>query len=210
MKASGHSYAGCGSRWLQNPASALAVHWLFQGMLYMDRTERLFKLSLDALLVAPCFLLYQMRLSPVLSLLAALVTAHTVNFLGNGHLWGAMKHFGVVQTSWNDFDAELQRLHERVNRQRYIDFAGVYGSLARDAWSPSSDLDVRIVRAPGLASALSVCWFAVCERARAIAVRFPLDLYVFDSVARLAGMAEHGSALLLRGSDGSGSGRVER
>lgn len=210
MKASQHSYAGRKGRWVQSPLLVLAVHWLFQGMFYMDRTERSFKLLLDVILAVPCFLLFRRRFLPGVALPAALLTAHTANFLANGHLWGAMKHFGAVQTSWNDFNAEVQRLQERVNRQRYISFAGVYGSLARDEWSPSSDLDVRIVRAPGVASALSACWFALCERARALVVRFPLDIYVFDGVDRLAGMAEHGSALVLKGVGGSAIGQVER
>ena len=49
---------------LRSPIFALAVHWVFQGMLYMDRTELVFKLGFDLILTAILWLL----LAPLLGL----------------------------------------------------------------------------------------------------------------------------------------------
>jgi hypothetical protein len=167
---------------LTNVMGALAVHWVFQGLLYMDRTERWFKLLLDALLcmalAAP--LLALTPLPPAGSIAIALVSAHTVNWAFNGHIPVVLKHFNKVSHDHAEWTAYIDGLKRRASRQGSLSWMAAYGSLARGEFSPSSDLDVRIIRRPGLANGLAACWFAARERARAFRSGFPLDLYVLD------------------------------
>lgn len=194
-------YAVSNSPWLRpllaSPLGALAVHWVFQCMPYMDATERRFKLGIELAL----FLLVLGFLGPVLpslvAVMASLLVAHTLNLVLNGHAWVVMKHFGRLQHSQKQFNREIRELSDRIARERCIVFAAAYGSLARGQWSPTSDLDVRLVRAPGLPSALRVCWFALRERARAFWRRFPLDLYVLDSYASLDKLVERDVPVIL-------------
>jgi len=190
---------------LRHKSAAVAIHWLFQGILQMDATERAWKAALDAILAGAIFFLFcwlkPMRLAQVYKAALALLAAHTINFLLNAHFWVVLKHFGSVSNDWTTYQAELMRLRQRIAAEPYIRFAAAYGSLARAQWSPHSDLDLRLVRAPGLNSALHVCWFATRERARAFFRRFPLDVYVLDQHASLANMAESACPVILGGSD---------
>lgn len=204
MKEKKPHYAKMDTSWLgpvlEHPAGALASHWVFQGLLAMDRTERAFKLGLDGIL----WLLLGGALRRVFHLPGGwaaglgFLGAHTLNFLFNGQVFGVLKHYGGVRRSREGFNAEVEGLQERMAREPDIVYAAAYGSLARGAWSPTSDLDVRIVRAPGLRSAWRVSWFAVAERTRALWRRFPLDLLVLDSCDGLEQMAEKTPVVLSR------------
>jgi hypothetical protein len=180
---------------LRSPVAAVAAHWLFQGMLYMDATERWFKVALDivatALLARP--LLLHFRSSPVW--VVSCLVAHTLNFLFNGHLWGVLKHYGIGQANRASFESYLAQLARRTGSEPSILWAGVYGSLVRDKWTPTSDLDIRLVRKAGVTNALRACIFVLGERSRALIHRFPLDIYVLDSPEKLSTMREDGWAL---------------
>lgn len=198
-------YANVDFPWLQPVVSrklgALTVHWIFQGMLYMDPTERWFKLGLDFLLFLAVGGLLDLSLPRPLAIGLGIFTAHTLNFFFNGQIYGLLKTFGGVQHTWLEFNREVERLRVRIVQEPCIVYAAAYGSLAREKWSPTSDLDIRLVRAPGLRSAWRVCWFAACERARAFWRRFPLDVFVLDGYASLNRMSEKDSPVVLGGSD---------
>jgi predicted nucleotidyltransferase len=194
-------YAKLDAPWLKplvgNPVGALASHWLFQGMLQMDPTERRFKLGLDGVLTWAAARILRRRMSEPAAWLTGLCVAHTLNFLFNGQVYGVLKHFGGVTRSWEEFDAEVDGLRARVAAEPSIVYAAAYGSLARDHWSPTSDLDVRVVRAPGISAGLRAAWFALKERTRALWRRFPLDLLVYDSYSSLDAMAEKDTPVVL-------------
>ncbi|MBI3242591.1 MAG: hypothetical protein HYZ49_09900 [Chloroflexi bacterium] len=194
MRVSGNkrkSYAVSRSPWLQpllsNPVVALSVHWVFQGMTYMDRTERLFKLGIDLLLAVALF--------PIMlgwsgrwpwACVLAVGLAHTFNFLLNGQPWVVLKHFGRVRHSREEFEDYIAALTARAQAELSIAYLAVYGSPARGKWTPASDLDVRLVRQPGVMNALRACLLVLRERTRATFRRFPLDIYVLDSRAGLS------------------------
>jgi predicted nucleotidyltransferase len=177
---------------------ALLLHWLVQGLLYMDRTERLFKIGLD--LVGGLFLgaLLRVRLSRWAAFSAGFFIAHTLNFLFNGHLWGVLKHFGGVQNSRDEFSQEVESLKERLACEPSIVYAAAYGSLARGEWSPTSDLDVRMVRAPGMHNGWKASIFVLRERTRAFLSGFPIDIFVFDDYKFRTRMREDASPVVLK------------
>ena len=186
-KASGYSKveAKLIRRLLGRPPVALGSHWLIQSLLYMDRTERSFKVLLDiGLTIAGRFIL-GVQLSRKLSWTLAFMIAHTMNFLFNGHVWGVLKHYGRVSQTWDAFTTYVDSMVARVRSEPSLEYAAVYGSLGRDEWQPSSDLDMRLVRKTGWYNAARACLFALAERTRALFLVFPLDLYVLDSFASL-------------------------
>jgi hypothetical protein len=164
-----------------NPVLALAAHWTLQSLLYMDRTERCCKLALDLALVVLVRLLLGGALPAAVAWVAALVVAHTVNFVLNAHLWGVLKHYGLVCHTWEAYARYVDGFFGRAEREPAIDSLWICGSLSRDAWSPASDLDVRLLRRPGMANGVRACWFLLRERTRALWCRFPLDAYTIDS-----------------------------
>ncbi len=181
------------------PLPALISHWTFQSLFYMDNTERLFKLGLDVVLTAGIAYLLKPWMPWRAALLAAFIIAHTLNFLFNGHLWGLLKNYGLVQTTREAFERYVHGLSWRARQERSIQHLYVYGSLARQEWSASSDLDARLVRRPGFVYALRACWFVLCERSRALVARFPLDLYVIDRTNNLHNLRSDEKAVDLIG-----------
>jgi hypothetical protein len=168
-------------RLLRSPGSAIAMHWAFQSLLYMDPTERRFKLCLDILITAVLGILLDIWLPALAAWITAFLVAHTLNFLFNGQLWGILKHYGFVKQTREQFTRYVQDLDQRAQRELSIQYIVAYGSLSRREWSVSSDLDARIVRYPGLINGLRASWFLLRERSRALFKRFPLDVYIVDS-----------------------------
>ena len=157
---------------------SLAVHWVFQGMLYMDRTERLFKLAVDAFII---LLFVAVTGLSTNTLVAGFVFAHTLNFMFNGHINGLLKCFGISRASEEKliryFDAVSKRMHDEPS----IRYAAAFGSLSRGELSDTSDVDIRVIRHPGFVHALQSCTFVFLERSRVLLTGVPLDIYVLDS-----------------------------
>ena len=166
---------------LRNPLVALASHWVLQGSLYSDPTERRFKIGLDVLLTTIGAIVLRKKVSAALSLILSFLVAHTLNIILNGQIWGVLKHYGYVHNSRETFEAYQEGFAERARHEPSIERVLAYGSLSRQEWKPSSDLDVRILRRPGFINGLRACWFLLKERTRAHIARFPLDAYVVDS-----------------------------
>ena len=175
-------------RLLNHPVVAVASHWTFQSLFYMDRTERWFKLALDGLLTVLGGVIISTRCPGRIAWTSAFLLAHTMNFLFNGQLWGVLKHYGLVTHSYDEFNEYVHTFRQRAQNEPAIKQAAIYGSLARNEWSPSSDLDARLIRHPGLGNGLQACWFLLRERSRAMLSRFPLDVYVLDSGVSLQKM----------------------
>lgn len=182
---------------LRRPAFALFVHWTFQSILYMDVTERIFKVGLDILLFLMLAPLLALIMPLGFAILAALVTAHTLNFLCNAHPWVVLKHFHFLRHTRHYFKAEIDRLSTRALLEPSIAYAAVYGSTVRGELKEISDLDVRLVRKPGIQNGIRACWFTMCERTRAFVTGFPLDIYVFDGKESLGKMNHSEEGLIL-------------
>jgi L-malate glycosyltransferase len=175
-------------RLLQTLPGKLASHWLVQGMLYMDPTERRFKLSLDVVAALVLGSLLWRRLPQPVAVVAAVVSAHSLNFIFNGHLRGALKwhHIGGVTSAV--LERELPAIAARLGRTSAVAKAHAFGSLARGELHDGSDLDIRILRRPGLRAATVACTLALLERSRSLWTGVPIDIYVFDSAARMSDM----------------------
>jgi hypothetical protein len=175
-------------RWLlRNPLLAMASHWTFQSLLYMDTTERWFKIGLDVILTVVIGAGLSLWLTWPLAGLIAFLLAHTLNFLFNGHLWGALKHYGLVTMPPEVFECNLRSILKRAQTEPAIRRVLVGGGVARGNWTPASDIDVRFIRHPGVWNGLRACWFTLSERTRALFSGVALDAYVLDSEVALAG-----------------------
>jgi hypothetical protein len=185
---------------LGNLFAAIAIHWTFQGLLYMDRTERLFKLGFDLVITLTLWPIFVQigQLSTAGSMLAAALAAHTCNFIINGQFWVVAKHFQLVTHSRQEFDAYVREVTGRIAAEPSFRYAAAYGSIARAGWNPSSDLDLRLVRYPGRRNGLRACWFVLRERATAFLRRFPLDIYMLDHYDGLRRMRGDEPPILLK------------
>lgn len=157
----------------------IATNWIFQGLLYADKTERIFKISLDLLVTIVLFL--SLPHSPfIMRLLTAFLISHSCNWIFNGQIFALLKNFNYVNNDPQRIIEYANGIKIRAFKESSIDYLAVYGSLSRSEIKPTSDLDLRIVRKNGVMNGLNACIFATKERSRAFFNRFPLDVYVVD------------------------------
>src|SRR5437763_1784573 len=98
----------------------------------MDPAERLYKLGLDAALTAAFVAFVRLSGRRMANLALSALCAHTLNFLGNGHIWGALKWHGIAPMAPDALLLHLQAISSRLNRSSAIEAVFVYGSLSRD------------------------------------------------------------------------------
>lgn len=162
--------------------------WLFQGILYMDTTEKLFKILIDILFFMPIY--FVLRSYCLLSVSVAIVLAHTINWIFNGQLFVLLKNLKLTKTKSECFIQYLNELKKRIEKENSILAAAAFGSLSREQLKEISDLDVRIIRKRGVVYGLRACFFVLLERSRAFFNKFPLDIYVLDSFKSLTKLNE--------------------
>lgn len=164
-------------------------NWIFQGMLYADKTERLFRLLLDGIMTLFFYvILINFISSGYIALIFAFLIAHTFNWIFNGQLFVLGRYIGIKPNKHNDFTNYIEKLKYKVGKNKSIQLVVVYGSMSRKELKESSDLDVRIVRKTGIINGFRACFFGFSERKNALLNRFPLDLYIVDSINPLSKM----------------------
>jgi predicted nucleotidyltransferase len=170
---------------------AVVINWIFQGLLYADTSEKIFKISVDLILTAIFFgaLAFAFPAGSIPVYLAtSLLVAHTVNWTLNGQIFALLKTFNVVHNDVQIILDYADGIKRRAAVEDSIKTVLIYGSLSREEMTPESDLDVRIVRMPGVVYGVKACIFGLRERARALVAKFPLDIYVVDSEKHLRKM----------------------
>ena len=140
----------------------------------MDSREAFFKIVLDLILTGLFRLLFSMPLFICFTL------SHSLNMLLNGHLYAMLRHTGVGENDPESFITCIENHAERIKNCSHIKAAAAYGSLSRNVYRPTSDMDIRYVPYPGNRAFFGACIFTCTERTRALFSRFPLDAYVFD------------------------------
>lgn len=164
-------------------------NWTFQGMLYADKTERLFRLLLDGLMTLVLYvILINFISSSHAALIFAFLIAHTLNWIFNGQLFVLAKNFDILYNEPQRFIDYANGIKIRASRDKSIDCVVVYGSLVRGEIKTTSDLDVRIIRKSGIINGFRASVFGLMERSRALFNRFPLDIFVVDSTDHLLKM----------------------
>lgn len=169
-------------------------NWLFQGILYMDKTEKVFKLAIDALFTV-VLVLFGVNIA------TSIIISHTLNWIFNGQIFVVFKNLKLIKTPKGKFDAYMERLKRKVKNEPSILWAGVYGSLVRGEFKETSDLDVRLIRKPGFTNGVRACIFVMKERSWATFNRFPLDIYVGDSLEFLGKMSDNEIPIILGGNN---------
>jgi predicted nucleotidyltransferase len=170
----------------------IVSHWIFQGMVYTDRTERNFKLFLDGLFTAIAGTFLSFRLPKYYAWPIAFFVAHTLNFLFNGQLSVLGKNHGLQHTNYEKLQEYLAHLKRRAKQEPAIQKVVIVGSVSEHRWSPTSDLDVRVLRYPGFINGLRAVLFILRERTFALFRWFPLDIYLLDSEAALSRSLQEG------------------
>ncbi|HHV34610.1 MAG TPA: hypothetical protein GXX59_03410 [Syntrophomonadaceae bacterium] len=163
----------------------MASSWIFQGVLYMDKTEKAFKVVTELILFTFPLILLLGVLPVIYATILSLIICHTMNWILNGQIFVVLKNLKMVSNPPECFRKYINVLARRIEQKNYILAAAAYGSLSKQQLEDSSDLDVRIIRKSGFLNGVKACAFVATERSRALIKRFPLDIYVLDDVHKI-------------------------
>lgn len=168
--------------WIQNPLiikliksdiGIILSYWLFQGLLYMDIREKIFKIALDVFLVILFYLIG-------VDLFLSIFFAHTANMLLNGHYHAMRCHMNKRNIEPKKFINYIEGIHNRLQKAKCLMGAAAYGSLSRNVFRSTSDFDLRVFPEKSLINWIKAVFWVFTERVRAFIGSFPLDLYAFD------------------------------
>ncbi|QFU82287.1 hypothetical protein GCU68_06950 [Natronorubrum aibiense] len=147
----------------------------------MDTFERAFKLGCTAVFA----FVFSRRLDRTVT---ALLLGHSLNFLLNSHAVSALRSMNLsFYTEWDEFDAYATNLLDNLTERSWVKTIYVTGSLNdnRNEWQPGSDLDVIVIRKPGITNGIKAVFGALLVRFSATVNLFPLDIYFFDKEGTL-------------------------
>ena len=167
----------------------LVRNWLHQSISYLDRGERRTRLALELLQVSTVWLVIWLTTGSLgwASAVGTIAVVHTFNWITNGNFWVLLQ--SIVPSMENRGHQGTQRYLEamrtRLDRRRSIAGLLALGSLAKGRFSNRSDIDIRIVRQPGLKNLLASTVLLMRERWYALLQRQPLDIYLADDPAFL-------------------------
>lgn len=181
----------------------LPRNWIHQAITYMDTGELVFRLVLEAVefvaVTALLLLIFPGATSAWAAIIAAFVIVHTANWIFNGLFWTiiifafpSLKNPGEKQTL--DYLNEMAR---RLDASPSITGLAIYGSLSRGKWHDRSDIDLRLLRAPGIMNLIRAALLTMKERLIALLTWQPIDLYLADDVDFLGKMREDEAPLFL-------------
>jgi predicted nucleotidyltransferase len=181
--------------------------WAHQGFFYLDRTQRIgrvvFEIVPAALLAGLIGAIGGIRLSNVWLWCASLLLANTLNWVLNGNWWAGML-FAFPSLRNRGERATCTYLNDmagRLKRDRSISGAMIFGSVARGQWHERSDLDVRLLRRPGVWNAVAGVLVLLRERWIALWSRQPLDIYLADGIPFLKRMRADEPPVFLKKDD---------
>ena len=158
---------------LKSDIGIILSYWIFQGMLYMDKREVLSKILFD---VIGTFIF----ISIGLPLIVSFILIHTINMFINGHYYAMKSHMNRGSIKPDVFIGYIEKIFDRIRKTNFLAGAAAYGSLSRNVFRPTSDIDLRVFPKKGVFNWLKAVVWVFSERARAFVHSFPLDIYAFD------------------------------
>lgn len=196
---------------LNSPLPVLLRYWLLQGVMYMNRMERLHRFTLEVVVILLLGWMFGAMGAGAASWIAAILVGHTLSGIFNGHPFAVLAHDAGVHSVcyYRDRDrflAYVDDMQARLERGRpsYLAGALIFGSIVRGVFRPTSDLDVRYIPMPGFMNALRTAHLVFIERLRATLKGFPMDIYMFmdaqETAAKMNVVVEPPVALYSHGS----------
>lgn len=170
-------------------------NWLHQAITYMDKGERTVRLAMESSEILILWLALESitafsDYSSYVLLLVAILLVHTMNWIFNGNFWAL--YLFAVPSARNPGEVETVRylndMATRLLRQKSISGLAIFGSVTRGKWHNCSDIDIRIIRKPGVLNLAAASLISIKERAYAFFRKQPLDLFLADDIGFLRKM----------------------
>lgn len=163
-------------------------YWIFQGFLYMNIYEKLFKVlfNIVGISIIAVFFSTIFSMNKWFLLLVSFVITHTLNMLFNGHIFSLGRFLGYTNVAKEKYLRYIAQMRKRWLSRSCFKFIVAYGSLSREELSATSDLDIRVFAKSRLLDVIGCCFFVFVERTHALFAGFPIDIYVIAKSSETA------------------------
>lgn len=158
-----------------------------QGILHADKSEKSYKILFTVFfwMIFFSFLYFGLNSTFLLSLLVSFISAHTLNWMLNCNFSVLFVH----RMKWRKtskkklFDQlfEIRNRFEEIINKEWILYSVSHGGICRGTLNEHSDIDVSIIRKPGLKNFMKAAIFYVKEKKRADLKGVPLDIFICDT-----------------------------
>ena len=179
--------------------------WIHQGFTYLDKTEMFYRLIWE--IIPFTFFLtivyFNFHVNIYISISLSFLISHTLNWIFNYNFWTCLCFtFPKIKNPGNEKTIKyLIEIQNRMIKSSCVAGCMLYGSLARSTWHIKSDLDMRILRKPGILNGLNAYLVVFKERIIAVLKKQPLDLYMADSIEFLEKLREDEFPIFLKNND---------
>lgn len=165
----------------------LPVGWVLQIIHSTDTTERWVRICLEMLLIAllwgglDYFMVFEARFA---NLFSAIVIVHSLSWYFVGNFWVYMldSFLWVKNPGMEEVVKYVEFVRRVFLRAGSVDAILIYGSMCRRMFHGRSDLDLRVVRSPGMINGIWAVLVGILVRIPASLRRIPVDLQVVDSM----------------------------
>lgn len=163
-----------------------STNWLFQGILFASKTEKIIKICIDlfltSILIIIIYNIFPIKITE--SIFIAFIISHSINWTFATNIWSVRIRNGkkinsISQTNFKKFLLSFQKNIQRLNS---IHGAAIFGSLSAGKAHRYSDVDVKIFRKAGFYNLVASYLFLFLIRTKANFYRYPLDIYVEDNI----------------------------
>ena len=184
--------------------SNLPRNWLHQALTYLDKGELISRVVVEILEIALLYFLFirfaiKFPIDSIYVFLLSGIIVHTLNWIFNANFWTVILFSFPELTNPGEIITcdYLNHMSLRLSKHSSVTVLAIYGSISRRQWHERSDVDIRILRKPGIGNLISAFFITMRERAIAFIKRQPIDLYLADDVNFLLKMRNDESPIFL-------------
>ena len=160
------------------------TNWFFQGILHADTTEKIYRIVFTVLVGSLIWIFLNLFFKNNIYALIFLsfFLGHTLNWIVNCNFSVIIIHrLMLSRISKQQLFDYLYVLEDKLKGKEWVLYCGSFGSICRGKLKDSSDIDISIVRRPGLKNAMASILFSVKEKKFADFKKIPLEIYISDS-----------------------------
>jgi len=162
----------------------ILTNWLYQGIAQSDKTEKIYKISFSLIFWLIFFLILNssFQLPTFIDIGLGFILAHSLNWILNcNHFVIYIHRIKWIKTSKKKLFWQLISIQGRLESKSWMQVALSLGGISRGTMNEHSDIDVNIIRKPGLVNGIKAVLFAAIERKRADINGIPLDIMISDT-----------------------------
>lgn len=163
------------------------TNWIFQGIFHADFSERNYKILFTLSITAIICLVYFLKTDNInlVNFSISFIIAHSSNWIINCNFFVLLVHrTRIKKISKNKLFNHLIFIRNRFSKLKnrdWILYCVSHGGICNGTMNEHSDIDISIIRKPGIINFIRSIFFYVKEKKIADYKGIPLDIFICDT-----------------------------